>query len=91
MILLTLSQIVHMLMEVNLALQHTSTICYRFYIHGSVHRESMSITVQRDATIYSLLYWRSCGGVPTPPQQQKLANTVQPVPDAVITVYMCSR
>ena len=29
---------------------------YAFYAHGSVHRESMSITVQQDATIYSLLY-----------------------------------
>jgi len=27
-----------------------------FYVHGSVHRESMSIIVQRDATLYSLLY-----------------------------------
>jgi len=25
-----------------------------FYVHGSVHRESMSITVQQDATIYTL-------------------------------------
>ena len=24
-----------------------------FYVHGSVHRESLSITVQRDATIFS--------------------------------------
>jgi len=26
-----------------------------FYGHGSVHRESMSMIVQQDATIYSLL------------------------------------
>jgi hypothetical protein len=26
-----------------------------FYVHGSVHRDSMSIIVQRDATIYNLL------------------------------------
>jgi len=26
------------------------------YVHWSVHRESMSIVVQQDATIYSLLY-----------------------------------
>jgi hypothetical protein len=26
-----------------------------FYVHGSLHRESMSITVQRDATIYSFI------------------------------------
>ena len=29
-----------------------------FYVHGSVRRESMSIIVQQDATIYSLLYFR---------------------------------
>ena len=26
-----------------------------FYVHGSVHRESVSIIVQQDATIYTLL------------------------------------
>ena len=29
-----------------------------FYVHGSVHRESMSITVQRDATIDSFIISR---------------------------------
>jgi hypothetical protein len=28
-----------------------------FYVHGSVHRESVSITVLQDATIYSLIYF----------------------------------
>ena len=28
-----------------------------FYIHGSVHRESNTITVQRDATVFSLLHF----------------------------------
>jgi hypothetical protein len=28
-----------------------------FFIHGSVHRESMLIIVRQDATIYSLLYF----------------------------------
>jgi hypothetical protein len=28
-----------------------------FYVHGSVHRESMFIIVQRDATMYSLLLY----------------------------------
>jgi len=28
-----------------------------FNVKGSVHRESMSIIVQQDATIYSLLYF----------------------------------
>jgi len=27
-----------------------------FYIHGSVHRESNLITVQKDATVFSLLH-----------------------------------
>ena len=30
---------------------------YKFYVRGSVHRESMWIIVQRDATMYSLLYF----------------------------------
>jgi len=30
------------------------------YVHGSVHRESMSIIVQQDATIYSLLFPANC-------------------------------
>ena len=28
----------------------------QFYVHGSVHHESLSITVQQDATIYSFYY-----------------------------------
>jgi len=27
------------------------------YVYGSVHRESMSVIAQQDATIYSLLYF----------------------------------
>ena len=27
------------------------------YVHGSVHRESISINVQQDATVYTLLYF----------------------------------
>jgi len=30
---------------------------YQFYFHWSVYRESMSIIVQQDATMYSLLYF----------------------------------
>jgi len=26
-----------------------------FYVHGSVHRESVSITVQQDATVYNFV------------------------------------
>ena len=35
---------------------------------------------------YLPMSWRSR----TPPRQRKVANTVRPVPDAVITVYVCS-
>jgi len=30
---------------------------YIFNVHGSVHRESISIIVQQDVTMYSLLYF----------------------------------
>ena len=30
---------------------------FKFNVHGSVHRESMSIVVQQGATMYSLLYF----------------------------------
>ena len=33
-----------------------SVIVIIFYIHGSVHRESSLITVQQDATVFSLLH-----------------------------------
>ena len=83
-----------------------------FYAHGSVNRESISIIVQQDATIYSLLYfckllymfrvvippisrstyncnysiwhWSNC--LCYLPLPRKVAETVWPVPDAVITV-----
>ena len=32
-----------------------STIFHTFYVHGSVHGESMPIIVQQDATIYSFI------------------------------------
>jgi hypothetical protein len=34
-----------------------ATHSFKFYVHGSVHRESVSIIVQQDATIYSLLHF----------------------------------
>ena len=40
--------------------QEITFACYklrRIYVHGSVHRESMSIIVQQDATIYSFSYF----------------------------------
>jgi len=33
----------------------TDIIVIKFYVHGSVHRESMSIIVQQDATIHSFI------------------------------------
>jgi len=32
-------------------------LLFYVYVYGSVHRETMSIIVQQDATIYSLLYF----------------------------------
>jgi hypothetical protein len=85
-------------------------ILFFFYVHGSVHRESMWITVQQDATIYSLLYFcklvymfrvvthncnysiwhwpNSLCYLPLSFQlelKRKLAETVWPVSNAVIT------
>ena len=37
-----------------------------------------------------LATFRCREGVPSPPGQRKVANTVRSVPDAVITVYVCS-
>ena len=36
---------------------HTEGLMILFYVHGSVHHESMSIIVQQYATIYNLLYF----------------------------------
>jgi hypothetical protein len=41
-------------MQTLLAVDRTLFILF-FYVYGSVHRESISIIVQQDATIYSLL------------------------------------
>ena len=98
-----------------------------FYVHGSVHCESMSIIVQQDATVHSFIIflqtavhisddtlihhqehtqtvittsgtcwtvfatalWRGGVGTPTP-RQRMVANTVWPMPDVVITVWVCS-
>jgi len=37
--------------------QNAQETVEKFNVYGSVRRESMSITVQQDATIYSLLYF----------------------------------
>ena len=57
----------------------------------------MSIIVQQDATMYSFIIFLPTAlhvsddtpihhQSPTPPRQRTVANTVQPVPDVVITV-----
>jgi len=42
---------------------------HRFYVHGTVHCNSMSINVQQDATIHSLFYLQTAphvsGGLST--------------------------
>jgi len=41
----------------NLQLEYYNSNGYvEFYVHGTVHSNSMSITVQQDATIHSLFY-----------------------------------
>jgi DNA topoisomerase VI subunit A len=35
----------------------SNRIASKVYVHGSVHRESMSIIAQQDATMYSLLHF----------------------------------
>jgi hypothetical protein len=37
--------------------RHTCSPFLKFYVRGSVHRKSMSIIVQQDATMYVLLYF----------------------------------
>jgi hypothetical protein len=47
-------------MKSRIIVQHRESLqsTYRdFYVHRSVHRESMSVIVQQDATIYSSLYF----------------------------------
>ena len=55
------------------------------------HHEHMQTVITAPGTGRTVFAnFRLRGGVPTPPRQQKVANTVRPVrPNAVITVYMC--
>ena len=40
-------------------------------------------------TVFATVRWRGVV-VPSPPRQRTVANTVRPVPDVVITVWICS-
>ena len=41
----------------NFLRDNLTNVNFCFNVHGSVHRESISVTVQQDATMYSLLYF----------------------------------
>ena len=43
-------------------------------------------------TVFATVRWRGgvANAVPTPPLQRTVADTVRPVPDVVITIWMCS-
>ena len=56
-------------------------------IHHQEHTQTLVTTSGACRTVFSTVRWR--GGVPTPPCQRTVANTVRPVP-GVNTVLMCS-
>jgi len=59
-------------------------------IHHQEHTQTVIRASGTGRTVFATVRW--CGGVRvlTPPRQQMVANTVQPVPDAVITLWVCS-
>ena len=52
------------------------------------HQEHPQTVITTGWTVFATVRFR--GGVPTPPRQRTVANTVRPVPHVVITVWMCS-
>ena len=55
------------------------------------HQEHMQTVITTSGTVRTVFATVRCrGGRPTPPEQRKVANTVRPVPDIVITVCVCS-
>jgi hypothetical protein len=67
--------------------------CFGWYLHPSSGAHvncNYNIWHRSNSICYRPLSWRSRNGVPTPSCQRTVANTVRPVPDDVITVYVCS-
>jgi hypothetical protein len=58
-------------------------------IHHQEHIQTVITSSDTVRTIFATVRCRA-GVVPTPPRQRTVANTVRPVPDAVITVWVCS-
>ena len=70
-----------------------SSTCFGWYLHPSSGAHvncNYSIWHWSNRNCYLLLLWRSRNGVPTTPRQRTVANMVWPMPDNVITVYVCS-
>ena len=58
-------------------------------IHHQEHTQTVITTSGTGRAVFVTVRW--CGGVfPTPPRQRTVTKTVRPVPDVVITVWMCS-
>ena len=59
-------------------------------IHHQEHNQTI-ITSGTGRTVFATVRWRGgVGTVPNPPRQRTVASTVRPVPDVVITVWVCS-
>ena len=70
-----------------------SSTCFGWYPHpskGAPSNCNYNIWHWLNHICYRPLTWRSRNSVPTPPSQRTVANTFQPVPDVVITVWGCS-
>ena len=70
-----------------------SSTCFGLYPHPSSGAHSncnYNIWHWSNHICYHLLMWRSQNCVPIPPRQQTVTNIVRPVPDVVITVWVCS-
>ena len=61
-------------------------------IHHQEHTQTVITTSGTGRTLFSTVRWHGGVGttIPTPPPQRMIANTVLPVPDVVITVWVCS-
>ena len=69
--------------------------CRQLYMFRMISSSIIRSTIQTvittsgtGRTVFATVLWRG-GVVPTPPRQRTVANTVRPVPDVVITVYVC--
>ena len=61
-------------------------------IYHQEHIQTLITTSGTGRTVFATVFCRGAVGtrVPPPPRKRTVANTARPVPDVVITVYMCS-